>query len=292
MSKYDDEINKILFEVNFMGGLNTFGQGVAGIAQNLKPVANLAGKALSTATNAAVGALGANLTVNPGVAAFAGKVSSMFSTFINKMQGVDDSIKIDDELIKTLNGVYGAVQDTTRYSSRANLGNSTSIVVAMVNDYTGYNLKRFGNEIWNTIKLHVFTKPVSSGVDPIPLSGDELISTAKQTIDALGKGDKSAIARYNAEIKLYDREWQRWFKTPPSSRGLEPQPPVDPTDNSKSSGYNNIGLYLRLHDGKNTYNEAIEHLLQFLSTIHKNSVQRAAATARDLTGTLNTGTKT
>jgi hypothetical protein len=205
---------------------------------------------------------------------------------------VDDSIKIDDELIKTLNGVYGAVQDTTRYSSRANLGNSTSIVVAMVNDYTGYNLKRFGNEIWNTIKLHVFTKPVSSGVDPIPLSGDELISTAKQTIDALGKGDKSAIARYNAEIKLYDREWQRWFKTPPSSRGLEPQPPVDPTDNSKSSGYNNIGLYLRLHDGKNTYNEAIEHLLQFLSTIHKNSVQRAAATARDLTGTLNTGTKT
>jgi len=192
MSKYDEEINKILFEVNFMGGLKTFGQGVAGIAQNLKPVANLAGKALSTATNAAVGALGANLTVNPGVAAFAGKVSSMFSTFINKMQGVDDSIKIDDELIKTLNGVYGAVQDTTRYSSRANLGNSTSIVVAMVNDYTGYNLKRFGNEIWNTIKLHVFTKPVSSGVDPIPLSGDELISTAKQTIDALGKGDKSA----------------------------------------------------------------------------------------------------
>ncbi len=291
MSKYDDEINKILFEVNFMGGLNTFGQGVAGIAQNLKPVANLAGKALSTATNAAVGALGANLTVNPGVAAFAGKVSSMFSTFINKMQGVDGNIKIDDNLIKTLNGVYGAVQDTTRYSSRAPLGNSTGIVVAMANDYTGYTLKQFGDAMWNIITSQVFTKPVSGG-EPIPLSGDELISTAKQTIDALGKGDKSAIARYNAEIRLYNREWQRWYTTALSSRGPEPQPPEDPTDNSKASRNNNIGLYLRLHEGKNTYKEALEHLLQFLSTIHKNAAQRSAATARDLTGTLNTGTKT
>jgi len=288
MSKFDDEVNKILLEVNFMDGLKTFGQGVAGLGRKAMPVINTLGKGIEGATKIAAGALGGNLEVNPTLKSFLAKTSKMATNFFNKMRGVDYGIKIDDNLIKTLYGVYGPLEDTTRYSSRVNLGGQPSIIVSMINNYNGYTLRKMGDEIWAIISSHVTLKSSSPAMSATALSGDELISSQLQTIANLSD-NRTETARYNAALRSYNAAYATWISS--GRTGTEPQPPDDPTDLSRNSKEKSIGSFLMLHEGKNTYREAIEHLLQFLTSVHKNILQRATATAKDYTGTLNNTTK-
>jgi hypothetical protein len=292
MSKFDEEVNKILLEVNFMDGLKTFGQGVAGLGREAMPVINTLGKGIEGAAKIAAGVAGANLEVNPKLKSFLAKTSQMATIFFNKMRGIDYGIKIDDNLIKTLYGVYGPLQDTTRYSSRVNLGGQPSIIVSMINNYNGYTLRKMGEEMWAIISSNVTLKSSSPAMSATALSGDELISSQLQTIANLSN-NKAETARYNASLKSYNTAYVAWLNDKKAGKtvGPEPRPPDDPTDLSRNSKEKSIGSFIMLHEGKNTYKEAIEHLLQFLTSVHKNVLQRSAATAKDYAGTLN-NTKT
>lgn len=287
MSKYDEEVNKILFEVNFMDGLKTFASGAAGLAKNLAPVANVAGKVIKGAANAAAGLAGADVTVNPNVKEFVSKISQSMKNLLDKMQGVSYGIVIDDNLIKTLHGVYGPTVDNTIHSSKVNLGNNNAIVIALVNNYKGYTLRKMGENILSTmqqiIKIDnstINTPSSAQSTMQVSMSGNELIK--EKDLLSFGASNKQEMARYQAEIKGYNIEYQKWISG--GKQTAEPTIPKDPSDSSVTNFNRTIKSYLELHIGKVTYKQALEHLLQYLTLIYKNIAQRGAANLQNLVG--------
>jgi hypothetical protein len=142
-SSFDDEVNNILNEINFagiLGGAAKLGTSVLGSESKL--ASDIAG------TTGAMGAL--KIDVNKGIDVATGLANRSIEATTNKIDDYiksfansgdfNKNLKIDDNVIKSLNGVWGEIKDNTRYKSYADLSNKSDSIARMLQYFNGKTL--------------------------------------------------------------------------------------------------------------------------------------------------------
>jgi hypothetical protein len=142
-SSFDDEVNKILNEINFSGILG----GAAKMATTALGAAAKVGMGVTGASGALraagldvnKGIDATNTLVKKGIDVTSDKANEYIKSFANSGD-FNKNLKIDDNVIKSLNGVWGEIKDNTRYKSYADLTNKSDSIARMLQYFNGKTL--------------------------------------------------------------------------------------------------------------------------------------------------------
>jgi hypothetical protein len=283
MSKFDDEVNKILLEVNFGSIGNLASKGVGNVASGLagltnyvapivSPVAKLAGKAVgglaSGALKTAAGVTGlttlakdlAGVDLNKGIDKISSSVSEYLNRWINDTNSYDNYLKIDDTIIQSLNEVYGKIEDKSRYKNFVDLSFDIPNITNFALSVRGLTLKECKNVIINLMKDSGF------------LDEDFKKLIIRTDIDNKIKSNTLVIRQYNLEKKNWDKKLKDAIDS-----GIDEETFIttNPKPNQpKTDLLTILKAIFEKHANKSNYLEAIDHLLQFISDSKKSWLQR------------------